>query len=72
MTKPRQIKEIAESQFPNYLESLHENYPELILKYQINTDMKNEFFEAVLAQYWKQKPFNMNTVLESIVKRKFK
>jgi len=69
MTNLTQIKELADNEFTHYLENLHKNYPELILKYQITMDMKTEFIEAALQQFWEQKEFNMNEVLESTVYR---
>jgi len=63
------IKELAEKEFPAFLVSLHENYPELVLKYQINNTMKNEFVEAVVRQVWNNQKYDIEPILEFMVER---
>ncbi len=69
MNQFQKIKQEAENNFPEFLKHLHNEYPELILKYQITTDMKNEFIEALLAQYWEFKTVDMVKTVELTVDR---
>ena len=63
------IKELAEKEFPSFLESLHEKHPDLVLKYQVNDEMKNEFIEAVVRQVWNNEKYDMGVILEFMVER---
>lgn len=64
------IKELAENDFKQFLDSLHEDYPELILKYQITSKSKNDFIEAVLRQVWIQRPYDRIEILDYMVELK--
>ena len=46
------IYEIAQNQFDNFLKKQIQTNPELLIKYPITNEMKNEFIEAVLLKYW--------------------
>ena len=46
------IYEIAQNQFDNFLKKQIQTNPELLIKYSITNEMKNEFIEAVLLKYW--------------------
>ena len=46
------IYEIAQNQFDNFLKKQIRTNPELLIKYSITNEMKNEFIEAVLLKYW--------------------
>lgn len=46
------IYEIAKNQFDNFLKKQIQTNPELLIKYPITNEMKNEFIEAVLLKYW--------------------
>lgn len=46
------IYEIAQNQFDNFLKKQIRTNPELLIKYPITNEMKNEFIEAVLLKYW--------------------
>ena len=46
------IYEIAKNQFDNFLKKQIQTNPELLIKYSITNEMKNEFIEAVLLKYW--------------------
>ena len=64
------IKELAENDFESFLDSLHEDYPELVLKYQITQKSKNDFIEAVLRQVWIQRPYDRIEILEYMAELK--
>ncbi len=63
------IKEMAEHEFEPFLEMIHNDYPELVLKYQINKTMKADFIEAVLRQVWVQKPYDKKDILDFMSNR---
>ena len=46
------IYEIAQNQFDNFLKKQIQTNPELLIKYSITNEMKNEFIEAVFLKYW--------------------
>ena len=46
------IYELAHNQFNNFLKKQIQTNPELLIKYSITNEMKNEFIEAVLLKYW--------------------
>ncbi len=46
------IYEIAQNQFDNFLKKQIQTNPELLIKYSITNEMKNEFIEAILLKYW--------------------
>ena len=46
------IYELAHNQFDNFLKKQIQTNPELLIKYSITNEMKNEFIEAVLLKYW--------------------
>lgn len=46
------IYEIAQNQFDNFLKKQIQTNPELLIKYPITNEMKNEFIEAILLKYW--------------------
>lgn len=46
------IYEITQNQFDNFLKKQIQTNPELLIKYSITNEMKNEFIEAVLLKYW--------------------
>lgn len=43
---------MANNQFDNFLKKQIQTNPELLIKYSITNEMKNEFIEAVLLKYW--------------------
>lgn len=69
MTDLRKIKELAENEFDSFLENLHEENPHLLLKYQLTREMKNEFIEAAVKQFWTQKAFDLEEVLKFTLER---
>lgn len=69
MNQFQKIKQDAEEDFNKFLEYLHEEYPELIFKYQITTEMKHEFIEALVAQYWESKTVDLIRTVELTVNR---
>lgn len=52
------IYEIAQNQFDNFLKKQIQTNPELLIKYPITNEMKNEFIEAVLLKYWQNEEMN--------------
>ena len=52
------IYEIAQNQFDNFLKKQIQTNPELLIKYSITNEMKNEFIEAVLLKYWQNEEMN--------------
>lgn len=46
------IYAMANNQFDNFLKKQIQTNPELLIKYSITNEMKNEFIEAVLLKYW--------------------
>lgn len=60
---------MAEDEFEPFLEMIHKDYPELVLKYQINSSMKADFIEAVLRQVWVQKPYDKKDILDFMSNR---
>ena len=64
------IKELAENDFESFLDSLHEDYPELVLKYQITPKSKNDFIEAVIRQVWIQRPYDRIEILDYMAELK--
>lgn len=46
------IYAMANNQFNNFLKKQIQTNPELLIKYSITNEMKNEFIEAVLLKYW--------------------
>lgn len=46
------IYAMANNQFDNFLKKQIHTNPELLIKYSITNEMKNEFIEAVLLKYW--------------------
>ena len=46
------IYAMANNQFDNFLKKQIQTNPELLIKYPITNEMKNEFIEAVLLKYW--------------------
>ena len=52
------IYEIAQNQFDNFLKKQIQTNPELLIKYPITNEMKNEFIEAVLLKYWQNEEVN--------------
>ncbi len=54
----------AENNFNTYIENLIEHKPELVLKYNINYDMKIEYVEGILVQYWTNEHLNEIKLLE--------
>ena len=69
MSNLLEIKEMASNEFDSFLANIHTNNPELILKYQLTKDMKNEFIEAAIKQFWTQKPWDTKEVIEFTVER---
>ena len=63
------IKEMAETEFEPFLQTIHDDYPELVLKYQINSNMKADFIEAVLRQVWVQQPYDKEDILNFMTNR---
>jgi hypothetical protein len=63
------IKNIAEEEFESFIDMLHADYPELILKYQINKTMKTDFIEAVIRQVWVNKQYDKIDILEFMINR---
>jgi len=58
------IAKLAEDSFINTLNSVYDDYPELIIKYPLDKNMKNEFIEAVLRQVWNQKEYDLEEILK--------
>jgi hypothetical protein len=69
MNQFQKIKHQSEIEFESFLKNLHDDFPELILKHQITNDMKNEFIEAIIAQYWEFKTVDFETTLNLTVDR---
>ena len=69
MNPIKKIKEEAEASFQPFLEFIHKEYPELLLKYPIHTGMRNEYIEALLAQYWEFKKADLTTTLILMMER---
>ena len=63
------IKEIAEREFEPFLKNLHQEHPDLVLKYQITKDMKNEFVEGALRQVWNNEPYDRKSILDFMIER---
>lgn len=64
-----EIKEMAEQEFQPFMHMINNVYPELLLKYQINKDMKVDFIEAVLRQVWVQKAYDKIDILDFMSNR---
>ncbi len=60
---------MADLEFEPFINMIHTDYPELVLKYQINSNMKMDFIEAVLRQVWVQKPYDKIDILDFMSKR---
>jgi len=63
------IKELAEQEYTSFLQSIHDDYPELILKYQINNNTKVDFVEAVIRQVWIGKEYDKIDILDFMANR---
>ena len=64
-----ELSKVASSEFDTFVDMIHDDYPELLLKYQINKDMKSDFIEAMMRQVWIQKSYNKIDILEFMVTR---
>lgn len=64
------IRNMADSDFDSFLEMLHKDYPELVLKYNITINDKIDFIEGVVRQVWIQKKFDIEEILKFIVRRR--
>ena len=60
------IYEIAQNQFDNFLKKQIQTNPELLIKYPITNEMKNEFIEAVLLKYWQNEEMDDLEIIKFI------
>lgn len=58
----------AEECFKPFVDKLIEHSPDLVLKYGINYDMKTEYVEGILVQYWSNEALNEKDLLEYMSK----
>jgi len=63
------IKDMAETEYEVFIKTIHDEYPELILKYQINKTMKADFIEAVIRQVWINKSYDKIDILDFMTNR---
>lgn len=59
-----EIAYTAEDSFGGFIDNLIDHKPELVLKYNINREMKLEYVEGVLLQYWSNEALNEIELLE--------
>lgn len=64
-----EVKEMADTQFETFMVYLHADYPEFVLKYQINKTMKVDFIEAVIRQVWVGQSYDKIDILDFMVNR---
>lgn len=70
--KVSEIEELglmAHQQFDKFLETQVEKNPDLLLKFQITNEMRNEFIEGVLMQYWAGEKFNEANLMDFMTTR---
>jgi len=63
------IKDMADKEFETFIDMLHTDFPELVLKYQINKSMKADFIEAVVRQVWVNKAYDKIDILDFMTSR---
>jgi len=65
-----EIATLAEKEFDAFYNNIHDDYPDLILKYKIDKNMKNEFIEAAVRHVWVGHEFNIDEILKYMSKIK--